>query len=97
MQYFIIYNLQTYQLHQLGYDIVVLEHKANQKHNSYPIMHTDGRVESFWHNVPRWKNCGSSIFRITEVNTIYMQSSHAVKIHQMPIFQHSIMNHASGS
>ena len=41
MQYFIIYNLQTYQLHQLGYDIVVLGRKANQKHNSYRIMHTD--------------------------------------------------------
>ena len=54
-------------------------------------------VESFWHNVPRWLICGSSIFRITEVNTIYMQSSHAVKIYQMPIFQHSIMNHTSGS
>ena len=63
MQYFIIYNLQTYQLHQLGYDIVVLEHKANQKHNSYPIMHTDGSGGEFLAQCPQMEKLWKQYFQ----------------------------------
>ncbi|XP_065905976.1 uncharacterized protein [Dysidea avara] len=35
------------QLNQVGYDIVILGHKVNQKNQSYPIMGTDGPAKGF--------------------------------------------------
>ncbi|XP_065885106.1 uncharacterized protein [Dysidea avara] len=35
------------QLNQVGYDIVILGHKVNQKKQSYPIMGTDGPAKGF--------------------------------------------------
>ena len=51
--------LQTYQLHELGYEVVVLGHKANEVHNSYPIMSTHGNGREFLAKYPQiiklWK------------------------------------------
>ena len=58
-QHYFVFCRQTNYMNYVGYDVVVLGHKANEVHNSYPIMSTHGSGREFLAKYPQiiklWK------------------------------------------